>query len=230
MKLLVFDVEGTLFGINIRLPGTSVDSTIWQSIAHALGPAAVKEEIESHRKWERGEYRNYMAWMEDTIAIHRKYGLRESLFKDLIARAQYNRGVVEALSRVDRKRYEMVLISGGFRELAARAQLDFDIKHAFAACEYLFDDSGELRSYNLLPCDFAGKLDFIELLLREYGLALDQWVFVGDGLNDVPVARGAPQAIGYRPHPELRKVCQQNLDEFQELIAALATIEGVRNE
>jgi DNA (cytosine-5)-methyltransferase 1 len=56
--------EVTLFETAIRLPGTSIDSTIWQSIAHALGPDAVSEEIETHRKWERGEYRSYIAWME----------------------------------------------------------------------------------------------------------------------------------------------------------------------
>lgn len=221
MKLLVFDVEGTLFRTDIRLPGTAVDSTIWQSIAYALGPDAIREEVETHRKWTQGHYRNYLAWMEDTIDIHRKYGLTETTFRKLISAAEYNPGVLQALPELHRTEYEIVLVSGGFRELAARAQKDFLIRHAFAACEYFFGDDGLLRSYNLLPCDYEGKVDFIHLMLREYGLAKNQWIFVGDGQNDVPVAERAPRSIGYCPHPALSRVVTCTIDHFSQLTDAL---------
>lgn len=218
MKLLVLDVEGTLFQTNIQLLGTSIDSTIWQGIAHALGPNAVQEEVETHRRWEIGGYRSYLDWMKGTIKIHQKYGLSYGLFQHLIASAQYNPGVVETLLQIDRSEYELVLISGGFRELAARAQRELKIHHAFAACEYLFDKNGTLESYNLLPCDFNGKIDFIQLMLREYGLSSKDWVFVGDGLNDVPVARSAPVSVGYRPHAKLRKVVTYSIENFHDLL------------
>jgi phosphoserine phosphatase len=221
MRLLVLDVEGTLFKTSIKLPGTSIDSTIWQSIAHALGPQAVKEEVETHRKWERGEYKNYLEWMEETIEIHRRYGLSQVCFSQLIASAEYNPGVVETLSEIDRNKYEVVLVSGGFRELAARAQQDFFIRHAFAACEYFFENSGRLGWYNLMPCDFEGKLDFIHLMLREYRLRKDEWVFVGDGRNDIPIAKQAPISVGYRPHPDLSGVVTYRISEFQGLLPVL---------
>jgi len=221
MKLLVLDVEGTIFRIEVRLLGTKIDSTIWQSIAYALGPDAVREEVETHKRWERGAYKNYLQWMKDTISIHRRHGLSYELFQDLISSAQYNHGVLETLSRVDRSKYELLLISGGFRELAARAQRDLKIAHSFAACEYLFGSDGTLESYNLLPCDFDGKIDFIQLMLREYDLSENAWLFVGDGANDVPIARKAPVSIGYRAHPELRKVATYAIDEFRELLNIL---------
>jgi hypothetical protein len=80
MKLLVLDVEGTLFDSGIRLPGTDISSTIWQAIAHSLGEAAIAEEVATHQRWEAGHYANYMAWMEDTISIHRRFGLTASIF------------------------------------------------------------------------------------------------------------------------------------------------------
>jgi phosphoserine phosphatase len=110
-----------------------------------------------------------------------------------------------------------VLVSGGFRELAARAQKDIKISHVFAACEYLFGEDGLLESYNLLPCDFNGKIDFIKLMVREYCLKPEDWLFVGDGANDVAVAMSAPISIGYRSHPELRRVVTFNIEEFEEL-------------
>lgn len=217
MKLLVFDIEGTLFRTHVRLPGTSIDSTIWQAIAKHLGTAAVDEEVETHRLWHEGKYRSYLDWMKATIQIHQRHGLSRESFGEIIASAEYNLGVREAIARIDRTRYTMAMISGGFRELAARVQRDLHIHHAFAACEYFFDNAGRLSSYNLLPCDFEGKIDFIMLMLRELGLDQDDWVFVGDGANDVPIARRARVSIGYRPHPKLREVVTHVIEDYSEL-------------
>ena len=98
---------------------------------------------------------------------------------------------------------------------------DLGISHAFAACEYLFGNDGRVRSYNLLPCDFEGKIDFIRLMLREYRLERDDWIFVGDGANDAPIAKAAPVSIGYRPHPELERVVDFSIQEFSELLRIL---------
>ncbi|MEK7996800.1 MAG: HAD family hydrolase [Planctomycetota bacterium] len=224
MKLLVLDVEGTIFQTTVRLQGTSIDSTIWQAIAQALGPDAVREEVCTHRRWHNGEYRSYLDWMKDTIRIHQSYGLSATVFNKLVAAAEYNPGVIETLTSLDRRQYEPLLVSGGFRELAKRAQVDLGIHHAFAACEYFFDSSGNLTSYNLLPCDFAGKLDFILLMLREYGLSRQDWIFVGDGLNDVPIAKAAPVSVAYSAHLDLREVATFIIDNFVELTSILARV------
>src|SRR2546428_3928608 len=108
MNLLVLDVEGTLFRTDVRLPDAHFDSTIWQGIALALGPGAVKEEVETHRRWDEGGYRSYLDWMKDTISIHMRWGLSAPQFHRLVSSAQYNRGVLETLSGLDRTKYEPV--------------------------------------------------------------------------------------------------------------------------
>jgi phosphoserine phosphatase len=221
MRLLVLDVEGTLFAASVRLPGASNDSTMWQAIALALGPEAVREEVATHKKWDSGGYSSYLRWMEDTIEIHRRHRLSSELFYRLIFSAQYNPGVVDTLSTVDRSQFQLLLISGGFRELACRAQRDFRIPHAFAACEYFFDARGNLEAYNLLPCDFQGKLDFIQLMLREYRLGPQDWLFVGDGANDVPIAECAPISIAYRAQPELSKITTFSITDFRDLLSII---------
>jgi phosphoserine phosphatase len=226
MRLLVLDIEGTLFRTTIRLPGTVIDSTIWQGIAHALGPEAIHDEVRTHEQWHERKYRSYLDWMRDTIRIHQRHGLTAEVFHRLIAAAEYNPGVQETLARVDRAAYELVLISGGFRELARRAQIELGIVHAFAACEYFFSPSGALTGFNLLPCDFAGKIDFIHLLLREYGLGPQDWVFVGDGTNDVPIAQAAPVSVAYAATPELRHHATYTIDKFTDLVAILAQSEA----
>ena len=221
MKLLILDLEGTIFRTNIQLPGTSITSTIWQGIADALGAQAVGEEVATHERWAKRQYRSYVEWMEDTIAIHVRYGLTQTIFDQIIAAAEYNEYVAETLANLDRTRFEPVIVTGGFRELARRAQHDLKIVHAFCACEYIFGNDKKLKSYNLLPCDFEGKIDFIRLMLREYRLAESDWVFVGDGANDVHVAKEAPLSIGYRPHSDLRIVANESVDNFKDILAIL---------
>jgi len=224
MRLLVLDVEGTLFQTTIRLPGTTLDSTIWQGIANALGAQAIEEEIESHRRWNAGGYPSYLDWMKDTISIHQRHGLSKTMFDEIIAAARYQPRVQETLSAIDRSRFEPVLVTGGFRELARRAQIDLGVYHSFAACEYFFS-GGTLAGYNLLPCDFEGKLDFIQLMLREYGLAPDKWVFVGDGGNDVPIASNAPCSIGFQAHAHLKAVVTHAIDDFSRVLPILDSLD-----
>jgi phosphoserine phosphatase len=134
-------------------------------------------------------------------------------------------GVHEALSAIDRSRFTPVLISGGFRALAERVQRDFDVHHAFAACDYYFGQEGILESFNLLPCDFEGKLDFIRLMLNEFRLDESLWVFVGDGANDVPIASQAPMSVGFRPDPALEEVVDVVIESFSDLPAVLEKLE-----
>jgi phosphoserine phosphatase len=217
VKLLVFDVEGTLFRASPRLPGAELDSTMWQALAVALGPEAIQAEIANHLRWNSGGYASSLDWTRDTIEMHRKYGLTAEIFNELISAAEYNPGVIGTIPGIDRDRYIPMLITGGFRELARRAQVDLQIHHAFAACEYFFDSAGKLAGFNLLPCDFAGKIDFVRLMLREYGLTTQDWIFVGDGLNDVPIAREAPVSIAYGAGAPLRTVATFSIAKFDEL-------------
>jgi phosphoserine phosphatase len=51
-------------------------------------------------------------------------------------------------------------------------------------------------------------------MLREYRLGNSDWVFVGDGANDVNVAKLAPLSIGYRPHSDLMNVVTHAMENF----------------
>jgi len=221
MKLLVLDLEGTIFE-DFQLPDTTISSTVWQGIAKALGPEAMAEEVATHEHWKGGGYNgSYIRWMEDTIAIHIRYGLTRQVFESIISAAEYNEGVVSVLSRLNRNHYQPMIVSGGFRELAHRAQHDLKIVHAFCACEYIFGEDQKIRSYNLFPCDFDGKIDIIKLMLRDYKLGDSDWIFVGDGANDVPIAKRAPLSIGYKPHADLEQVVTKSIDNFGDLLKIL---------
>ena len=60
---------------------------------------------------------------------------------------------------------------------------------------------------NLHPCDYAGKVDFMRLLMAEYGTRADACSFVGDGVNDVPLAKAVGTSIAFNGHPKLQETC-----------------------
>ena len=76
MKLLVCDVEGTIFKPHITKDAQH-PSYIWAALAAQLGPRAEMEEKETHRKWKNGDYgdpnngESYMEWVKETIEIHK---------------------------------------------------------------------------------------------------------------------------------------------------------------
>lgn len=229
MKLLICDVEGTIFKAQYRIEGTDFASTMWQPIAQSLGDAAIQAERDTHDKWENGKYKSYREWVIDTIKIHKNFGLNKDTFYGLIDSAEYNNGVVEFFDQLDRDKYIPVLVSGGFQELIRRAQRDLNINHGVGACEYFFhDEDGLLVNYSLNSCDFEGKYDYIKMLFSEYGLnAKEDWVFIGDGKNDIHIAQKSPFSIGINAHPELGKVVHHNVSCFSEIFSILSAREQI---
>lgn len=165
--------------------------------------------------------------MEDTIRIHQKYGLNRAFFEKVMSLVEYNNGVVETFKELREKNYKTVLISGGFKVQADRALKDLKINHAFAACEYLWDEQGNLVHWNLLPCDYEGKLDFMNLIMKEHGIKPEECAFVGDGKNDIPFAKAVGLSIAFNGAKELQEVStysinqEEGKEDFREILTYL---------
>ena len=225
-RFLVMDVEGTIFKASFKLHGVDYKSTLWQPIARELGDAAMEEENRLAQKYENGEFSTYLDWVKATIDMHKKYSLKKSVFDELVNSAEYNTGVEEFFMNLNRDEWIPVLISGGFQNLIRGAENDLDIEYGFGACEYYFDDYGYLVSHNIQPCDFEGKIKFLDTLLADFKMnKRTDWVFVGDGKNDVPIAKAAPMAFGITPHAKLKEVDGLvEINSFMELLPYLDEI------
>jgi phosphoserine phosphatase len=88
------------------------------------------------------------------------------------------------------------------------------IDHTFAACEYFFDQSsGRLVHWNLIPCDYEGKVDFMRLMMREYGISPADCAFIGDGVNDVPIAKEVGLSIAFNAAGELQEAATHSINQ-----------------
>ena len=82
------DLEGTLLQRAIHLDNGKVAPSAWTLLAERLGPDALFEEEATKDRWNTGGYGNYIEWMQDTIRIHRRYGLTRAIFEGVIASVQ----------------------------------------------------------------------------------------------------------------------------------------------
>ncbi len=218
IKLIVFDMEGTIFKkvVKMRDAYGKTAPGFWHLIAEHLGEKALAEENATKEKWNRGGYKGYVEWMEDTIRVHQKYHLDKKFFDKVMTLAEYWPGVKETFKALQERGIRTALISGGFKAQADKAAKDLRINHVFAACEYYWDKNGKLVWWNLLPCDYEGKIDFMNLIMKEHGFKPEECAFIGDGKNDIPFAKAVGLSISFNGAKELQEVCTYSINQPEE--------------
>lgn len=223
-------MEGTIFKKHYKNSKGYTAPSAWTLIAEHLGAKALEEEEKTKDKWNNKEYAGYVEWMEDTIRIHKKYGLNKRTYNQIMKSVKYHNGVKEVFRILIKNNIRTALISGGFKSQANRAQKDLKINHAFIACEYLWDEKGNLIHWNLLPADYEGKVDFMQLIMKEHGLKLKDCAFVGDGRNDIPFAQAVGTSIAFNGAKELQKVSTYSINqsEGKEDFRAILSLLGIK--
>jgi len=217
IKLFFFDMEGTIFAEKHASSGSANDS-MWHRIACALGDKAVAQDAAMYSKWDRGEYGSYMEWIAETMKMYQQEGLTRDTFANLIHSIKYNEGVHEVVEELHKKDIKIAIISGGFMAHAGRAQQELKIEHAFAAVKIFWSEQGTVEHWNILPANEKGKVDFVELLRKEYGFSKEECAFVGDGKNDVHIAAHVGLSFAYKAHPALQKVATHSIEDFRDIL------------
>jgi phosphoserine phosphatase len=230
IRLAFFDMEGTIFRQAVSSSETTVAPSAWVAIAQRLGQDAYEEELQTQKRWKSGGYRCYLDWMQDTISIHQKYGLRRTDFEDILSHIDFMPGAAELFGAFRDRGVPTALISGGFKFQADRAVAFLKIPHAFASCEYFWDANGRLSHWNLLPGDYMGKTHFMRMLAEEYGVPIEECAFVGDGENDSRLAQLVGVSVAFNGAPELVKVTTHSVCQprGQESLAQLLEILELR--
>lgn len=224
--VLFVDMEGTLFRKSPVAVSGRVAPSAWGTIAQLLGETAFQEAEEGKAKWNRGEFAGYVEWMEYAVASYQRHGLTRDVFNRVLTSTEYHPGVVETF-RILREKYRTALISGGFKAQADRAQRDLKIDHSFAACELFWNTDGHVEHWNLLPCDYEGKVDFIHLIMKEHKIAPKDCIFIGDGFNDIPLAQTVGTSIAFNGHPDLQKACTHAVNQEDRKEDFRAVLENI---
>jgi len=222
IKLIFFDMEGQIFDPGFKVEKGTTAPSIWTTLSQKLGPEVQAKEEKTKQKWDSKEYKNYLDWCEDTISIYQEHGLTEQTFNDVINNVPFVTGIKETVEELRKKGYSIAIISGGFKNLANRAIQELGIHHVFAAAELFFDPKTKtLSSWNLLPCDYEGKVDFMKLMMKEHGFTKEQCAFIGDGYNDIHLAKECGFSIAFNGRKELQEVADVAINQEEKDIRAI---------
>jgi phosphoserine phosphatase len=221
IKMLFADMEGTLFEkqqVRLRHLEPSYHHSLWSRLMYELGEDALKEDARTIVKWESGQYRSYLDWVDDSVVILQKHGMNQELFERTLSSIQYNDGVKDTLERLHDRGIRTAIVTGGFLEQARRAQQELRITHAYAAVDLFWSPHGSIAHWNMFPSDYEGKVDYVRSIMREYGLSREECGFVGDGKNDAFIAREVGTSFAYQAHPELQAVSSHEIEEFSQIL------------
>ncbi|MBW2993074.1 HAD-IB family phosphatase [Candidatus Woesearchaeota archaeon] len=222
IKLIFFDMEGVIFESGIIEERKDVAASVWTALGNSLGKECRKKEDEGKIMWAEGKFNNYIEWCEWTLKLFQKHNLTMKHFYDVINKVKYIDGAKETFKELKKKGYKTVIISGGLKNLANRAIRDLDIDTTFAAVEYFFDDKTEkLVSWNILPTDYEGKIDFLRLMMREYKLHPQECAFIGDGVNDIPPAKEVGLSVAFNARKELQEVATYSINQKRKNLKAI---------
>ncbi|MEB7501780.1 HAD-IB family phosphatase [Leclercia pneumoniae] len=228
MKICFFDMEGTLLEKNISLDNGKVAPSAWTVLAKEISESCYIEEELTKDLWLKNQYISYTQWMKETVKIQIRHGMNKTHLQTVVSKAKIQKGAHELVSFLKNKGYLIVLISGGFKELADLTQRALKIDHAYSACEYFFDEQGAVEHFNLLPTDEEGKLVFMQHIASEYKSNLEECIFIGDGKNDVFIANKVGISIAFNAQSELKKVstytCDQEIPDLSGIISIIDAI------
>ena len=224
MKICFFDMEGTLLKKNLSLDNGNVAPSAWTVLAKEISEACYIEEEKTKDLWLTNKYISYTQWMKETVEIQIKHGMNKTHLQTVLSQAELQKGAVELIQFLKKKGYLTVLISGGFKELADLTQRKLKIDHAYSACEYFFDKNGSVEHFNLLPTDEEGKLVFMKHLASEYNSELENCIFIGDGKNDVFIAKNVGTSIAFNAQKELKDVATFIVDQESPDLSAIINI------
>jgi len=222
IKLFFLDMEGTLVSKQ-RVLGAHKDHghSLWSRIFYELGEDALHEDLVNADRFEAGDFESYMHFAAESIEIMKRHGLTRELFERLIEETCLNPGVKEAVDWMHRMGMKTAIISGGFFEQAEKIQTEQLISHAYASTRIYWNSDGSIRHANNLPADYEAKVDFVELLRREYNFTLEECAFVGDGKNDVGIVSHVGTSFAYEAHESLKQAATHVIENFSEIAPLL---------
>lgn len=223
MKLVAFDMEGTIYGPFVDGNGHN-STSMWSEIPRRMGDNAKHEQEDLYESWVEGEFDSYVQFTNATVDMHTRRGLREEQFTEVINRAQLRDGVDEVFETIQEYPSRTALVTGSFKELGNVAQSKLGIDHIFASCEYFWSENGELSHSNILPTDEKGKRRVVSAIAESYGLSSEDVIYVGDNKNDIDVVRWSGVSIGVNPPEELEYVVDYSINTDKEEFARISDI------
>lgn len=188
-KLVVLDVDSTL----IR---QEVIELLAAHVGREAEVAAVTERAM------RGEI-DFAASLRERVAVLE--GLPASAINDVSAAVRLSPGAKVLVQTLLREGHAVAAVSGGFSQVLDPLATHLELTRA-AANELEIQDGVLTGRVAGRIVDRAMKAEIMGQWAQELGVAPEDVMAVGDGANDIDMARAAGLSVAYRAKPALREV------------------------
>jgi phosphoserine phosphatase len=228
-KVVAFDFDGTL--LQAENPGYGdVFHYSWKEVWKWLGyDEEIRRDLYNQHKDNPQSY-PYQTWCDDCAEYFIKGNFKRAHVKQILQskKLRLAEGLETTLKVLKKNGMTLAIISGGintFYEEAVPEKIDrlFN-KVFFNKFEYAQDGSlTRIKAYQNKESDFRGKIDALKEVCRMANATLEEAVFVGEGTNDIDVARSGCLSIAYPPS------CTQDFKDIADVVTEdfnIATILG----
>ena len=211
--LVAFDMDGTIIrGLNFSW------SQLWEFCGDTEG-----DKWRKYLKLYTDGAITYERWCHEAVTYFRKAKLTKCQIIEIAQNGSYlTKNFKEGMLELKNRGFKTAIISGGV-DIFLRAMIDnykmlFD--HIFIN-KFHFDADDVVASVSPTDYDFDGKLLAVQELCEEYGLELEEAIFVGDRFNDQEALRGVGHSIVYSEADDIVSLTSNKKmgnDDFLELV------------
>lgn len=205
-KLVAFDMDGTLIE----------EDSCWWIIHRHFG--AHEKAIQNLRSYERGEI-DYVEFMRRDIALWQPrphISQIEKILKDI----QPTPSAGDVISEINRRGYQLTMITGGIDILAERIARQLGIQRVLAN-GLAVDGRGYLTGEGIFRVEPCQKHEILAKLANELGMTLDECVAVGDSKYDSNFLKHAGLAVAIGDDSTLTEVADvviSDIKDFPQLL------------
>ena len=210
IKLVIFDMDNVLFDTGFFETHKKVAASTWSLIYNKLN--AQKENERLMKKWASGGHKSYIEWPNEALTVFKNYGLTREIFFDVINSMPLMNGARETIEELKKKDILTAIISGSFYELGARARKELKIDFTIVTCSLIFENN-KLKDWLILPFDYKGKVYVFNALISSLNLKPEECALVGDGVNDIELAKKVGLSIAFNARDELKEHCDVVIDK-----------------
>ncbi len=194
--MIFFDMDGVLIDVSdYQESGSKVGVSTWHAVFDSLG--ILNEHQRLKEMFKSGEFPSYMEWTDEACKVLKERGLTKKKFLETINDRPLMKGAKDTISELRKLGYKTAVITGSFSALAERVQRELVIDDTAAHCHLEFDGDGRLEGWNLLPCDYEGKVNAFLQMAEKDGVAESECVYVGDEVNDIPIFQKIGLSIAF---------------------------------
>lgn len=213
IKLIFFDMDGVLVDVaGYNENGKRVAISTWNAVFDYAGIYHEHERLKE--MFINGEFPSYMEWTDEACRVLQKNGLNKNKFIEIINSKPLMNGAEQAFNELKKRGYKTAVITGSFKALAQRTQKLLGLDYIIGHCDLIFDENGKLKEWQLIPCDFEGKIEYFNKLAKELNLKLSECAYVGDEVNDIPIFGKAALSIAFNCHKkEVKKAAHIVIDK-----------------